>query len=53
MKLKLLKPSPGDKSLEIISESRDFVLRVDYDDVDHESVMKSAKELVKIVNNRK
>ena len=53
MKLKLIKPRPGDKDLIVINEEGELSITIDYDDVDHKTVLREAKELVKIVNSSK
>jgi len=57
MKLKLHDPQPGDKRLLITEESESLQVEqalrmfVDYDDVDHDRVLKAARELVRKVNS--
>ena len=52
MKLILLDPMPGDKQIIIndLHNPHGLSLSVDYDDVDHETVLKDALELVSRVN---
>ena len=53
MKLILLDPMPCDKELVIydLDNPHGLTLAVDYDDVDHETVLKDAQELVMKVNS--
>lgn len=53
MKLKLHKPTSGDKKLQItdMDDAYGLDILIDYDDVDHENVLRAAKELVRRVNS--
>ena len=47
-KWKLFKPNPGDKDFFILGPI--IGLSIDYDDVDHDEVMKEAKRVTDLLN---
>lgn len=53
MKLKLQTPNSGDKDLYVTDEDSysGLCIKIDYDDVDHDTVLKDTKELIKRVNS--
>jgi hypothetical protein len=51
MKLKLIKPRSGDKDLIVIDEDGELSINIDYDDVDHKTVLRATKELIRRVNS--
>jgi len=51
MKLYLIKPRPGDKDLTVIDEDGELSITIDYDDVDHKTVLRDTKELIRRVNS--
>ena len=53
MKLKLQEPDRWDKYLYITDEDKDdgLSIKIDYDDVDHETVLNDTKEIIRRVNS--
>jgi hypothetical protein len=51
MKLHLIRPKSGDKDLIVIDEEGSLSITIDYDDVDHDTVLRATKELIRRVNS--